>query len=359
MINPQDVSDIESWCKLGYKGQLPNAMITGLEGGPTFFNEVLNLAASIKADPISFYEGQPLKHRVITGLFMNPSLRTRSSLESAIARLGGHFIHIPAGQGSWKLEFNDHAVMNDDAAEHIKEAAGVLSSYSDLIGLRAFAQLKNFKSDMEDRFIRQLARYSNVPLLSLESAVYHPTQAFADALTMREELDKTQGKRFTLAWTTHPKMCGVAVPHSALMVAAQLGMNIQVAHPPGYELDQDVTQLAGKVARTQGGSLHFTHSLNEACKDANIIYAKAWGAPQDYGDTARGIARNARYSKWTIGLEHLLHNERARFMHCLPVRREVVVRSNVLDSSASLVQVQAANRQWVMMALLLKLLKIY
>ncbi|MEL6177658.1 MAG: N-acetylornithine carbamoyltransferase [Myxococcota bacterium] len=329
--------------------------ISGLEGGAELLQELIRLALDIKANPDRYVQARPLEGKVFTALFLNPSLRTRTSFEAAMARLGGHMVALTPGSSSWNLEFDTGVVMDGGAAEHIIEAAGVLSSYSDAIGMRAFAPMQDFMSDMDDAPIHQLAHHAAVPVLSLESACYHPCQGLADAMTLTELFEGTpQGQPFTLTWTRHPKMCGVAVPHSAMLAAARLGMNVTVAHPQGYELHPDVVAQARTLAQVQGGSLRFTHDMHEGCRGARVIYAKAWGAPDDYGNPAAGAARNASHPDWTVREDHMALGHNPWFMHCLPVRRNVVVADGVLDSERSVVQQQAANRMWGQMALLLK-----
>lgn len=335
----------------------PRRYITGFEGGESFFHELLSLASAIKARPGAFYRRRPLAGKVLAALFFNPSLRTRTSMESAMVRLGGHMIAQNPGGGSWAIESRPGVVMDGPCPEHIIEAAGALSSYADAIGVRVFAGMSDFAEDMLDAPIQTLAAHTSVPLISLESAVYHPCQALADALTLQEIFGgDPAGERFTLSWATHPKMCGVAVPHSALLTAARLGMHVTVANPPGYDLHQPVLDEAAALAEAGGGSLTTSRDQASACAGAKVIYAKAWGSPLDYGDAAAGSARNRMYGDWTIGAEHLASGDDPRFMHCLPVRRNVVVTDAVLDSSASVVQAQAANRMWAQMALLLKML---
>lgn len=335
----------------------PTSYISGFEGGEAFFRELLELARAIKADPAAFYSQRPLAGRVFAALFFNPSLRTRTSMESAIVRLGGHMIAQNPGNGAWGIELRPGVVMDGASAEHVIEAAGALSSYADAIGVRVFAGMQDFAEDMEDAPIKAFAAASSVPLISLESAVHHPCQALADAITLDELFDgEAAGRKFTLTWATHPRMCGVAVPHSALLTAARLGMHVTVAHPEGYALHQPVVDHAAALAAESGGSLAFTDDMEAACAGAHVIYAKAWASPLDYGDPAAAVARNQANGGWTLGGRHLAASDDAKVMHCLPVRRNVVITDEVLDGPASIVQPQAANRMWGQMALLLKML---
>lgn len=331
--------------------------ISGLEGGQDRFWSLMELAAQIKKDPHSFYKQAPLKGKVMSALFLNPSLRTRTSMETALFRLGGHLnvLSVGGGNGTWGMEFETGVKMDGDRAEHIIEAAGVLSSYSDGLAMRSFSSMSHFQKEMQDQAMQALAKHATVPLLSLESARYHPCQGLADALTLKEYLGHPKGKNFTLSWAPHPKMCGVAVPHSALLAAARLGMNVTIAHPEGYELDSGVMEQARQLAQIEGGTLSVSYDQSDACNGADVVYAKAWGSPLDYGRPEQGKTRNQKYSDWTLSTREFDIQTQA-FMHCLPVRRGVVVDDDILDSSASLVQTQAAYRLWGQMALLIELL---
>ncbi len=326
----------------------PDHYISGMEGGDEFLEAVLCLASALKAEVDELTGSEPLAGKILTALFMNPSLRTRTSFEVGMRRLGGHMIVLEPGSSSWALEYARGAIMDQGCAEHIIEAAGVLSGYSDVIALRAFSAMQDFDEEMKDVPIRSLAAHASVPVISLESAMWHPCQALADALTLREL--STQKKSLTLTWTTHPRMCGVAVPHSTLLMATRLGLDVTLAHPEGYALHADVMEMARAQSERTGGSLTLSHDMDDACQGADLIYAKAWGAPCDYGDVVRGQERNASHSQWRVDEEKLGD---AHFMHCLPVRRNVVVTDAVLDGPRSLVQQQANNRLWAQMALLL------
>ena len=334
-----------------------NRYITGLEGGQELFWSLLDLAEQIKQQPQSFYDQAPLKGKVMSALFLNPSLRTRTSMETALFRLGGHLnvLSVGGGNGTWGMEFERGKKMDADKAEHIIEAAGVLSSYSDALAMRSFSTMSDFPKDMQDQAMKALSTYATVPLLSLESACYHPCQGLADSLTLKDYLGIPKGKNFTLTWAPHPKMCGVAVPHSAVLAAARLGMNVTIAHPPGYELESEVLNTAKQLAKTEGGSISVSHDLSTSCQKADVIYAKAWGSHLDYGHPQQGVQRNQKYQDWTLSTKYFDLQQQA-FMHCLPVRRGVVVDGEILDSKASLVQTQAAYRLWGQMAILIKLM---
>lgn len=340
---------------LAASSHAPRHYISGLEGGPEFFEAVLTLASALKENTHELGYLKPLAGKVLTALFMNPSLRTRTSFEVGMQRLGGHMVVLEPGSGSWAIEYTRGAIMDQGCAEHIIEAAGVLSGYGDILALRAFSAMQSFDEEMKDVPIRALAEHASVPVISLESAMWHPCQALADALTLREHLTAPgeatlKNKKFTLTWAKHPRMCGVAVPNSTLLMATRLGLDVTLAHPEGYALQPEVMQMARDQAARTGGSLTVSHDMDEACQEADVIYAKAWGAPCDYGHIARGQERNMSHTSWRVDEQKL---DRARFMHCLPVRRNVVVTDGVLDGPNAIVQQQANNRLWAQMALLL------
>lgn len=327
--------------------------ITGLESGEDTNLALLRLAHFVKANAAEVFAQKPLAGKIFAAVFLSPSLRTRASFEAAMVRLGGHMTTLTPGAGSWGIEFED-IVMNGANAEHIIEAAGVLSSYCDALGMRAFASMNSFDEDMLDKPINALSKYATVPVISLESGVYHPCQSLTDMMTLHELLGgHTQGEPFTLTWAPHPKLCGTPVPHSALLAACRLGMDVRLAHPPNYALHSPVVEKARTLTEAAGGQLTITHDQDAALKNSRIVYAKAWGSRLDYGAAASAGQRNMQHADWTVSAQKMSLTRDARFMHCLPVRRGVVVNADVLDSRASAVQQQAANRMWAQMALLL------
>jgi N-acetylornithine carbamoyltransferase len=334
--------------------------VSGLEGGEAAHRALLGLAHEVKSNAASVFAQRPLAGKVFAAVFLSPSLRTRASFEAAMVRLGGHMTTLTPGAGTWGLEFSDapDLVMDGANAEHIREAAGVLSSYCDALGMRAFASMTDFDDDMRDQPIQALCAHATVPVISLESGVYHPCQELADAQTLLELFDgHPEGQPFTLTWAPHPKLCGTPVPHSALLAASRLGMDVRLAHPPGYDLHAPVVASARALAEAAGGSLRVTHDQADALKGSRVVYAKAWGSRLDYGAASRAGERNMQHPSWTVRSSHMALTADARFMHCLPVRRGVVVDGAVLDSPASAVQQQAANRMWAQMALLLATLR--
>lgn len=286
-------------------------------------------------------------------LFFNPSLRTRTSMELAGIQLGAHVTTIDVGQGTWGFEWEDGHIMDGEAAEHIREAVGVLSGYYDGLGVRVFASGTDYEADRSDRLLARFAEAATVPVINLESAFYHPCQAMGDAATLSVQFDgDVAGKKFVLAWAYHPKSLPMAVPNSALLSAARLGMHVVVARPEGYALDGHVMDLARRYAGATGGSVEESADLNHAVEDAQVIYAKAWGGSLSYTDPERETVLRASLRDWRINTSHFQQTSRPVFMHCLPVRRNVVVDDAVLDGPNAIHLLQAQFRLHAQKAIL-------
>ncbi|KAA0223734.1 MAG: N-acetylornithine carbamoyltransferase [Phycisphaerae bacterium] len=296
-----------------------------------------------------------LRGRVMGMVFFNPSLRTRTSFEALMARLGGHAICLNVGGDTWALEHRDGVVMDGAAAEHIREAAPVLSRYCDVLGVRTFAGLKDAAEDAKDAVIRSFARYATVPVINMESAMEHPCQGLADRMTIEEKLGDARGKRFVLTWAPHIKALPMAVPHSAVLAAASAGMHVTVAHPPGYELNADVVAAARRWCTEAGASFEITSEQRSACRAADVVYVKSWGSAVLYGKTDEQAASFRAHRDWTVGVRHFGKSE-AILMHCLPVRRNVVITDEALDSAHRVVVDQAENRMWAQMAVVMRMM---
>jgi N-acetylornithine carbamoyltransferase len=295
-----------------------------------------------------------LRDRILTTVFFNPSLRTRASFDAAMLRHGGHTICLNVGGDSWKLEHRDGVVMDGDRSEHIKEAAPVLSRYGDALAVRSFALLRSAEEDERDEILRGFSRYATVPVINMESAMEHPCQGLADWMTMAEQLGDLQGKRFVLSWAPHVKALPMAVPHSAVLAAAAAGMRVTIAHPPSYELHPGIVDRASSWCAQAGSSLEVVSDQESATREADALYVKSWGAHGMYDDADAQHASFAAHAGWRISPAHL--GPRTRVMHCLPVRRNVVISDAVLDSPQSVVVDQAENRLWAQTAVLTRLL---
>lgn len=278
-------------------------------------------------------------------LFLNPSLRTRCSMELAAGQLGAHVTTLQTDAGLWGLCFEDGTKMDGLEAEHVREAAGVLSAYYDVIGLRVFAALTDYEADREDRMLRAFVAHSTVPVINMESAWAHPCQALADAGVLATHFpDGGNGRRFVLSWAYHPKALPMAVPNSTLLMAARMGFDVTVARPDGYALDAGVMQSATELAELSGGSVLETADLAEACTNAHVVYAKAWAGPMHYENPDAERALRSKHQHWCISDDLMATTDDGKFMHCLPVRRNVVVEDAVLDGANSLHIEQAAFR---------------
>lgn len=284
-------------------------------------------------------------------VFLQSSLRTRTAFEVASFDLGAHAIHLQVGGGLWSLEHRDGAVMDGPHAEHVREGFGVLSRLVDALGLRAFAALEDAAVDAREEFLQACAAASTVPLLNLESASDHPHQGLADALTVRRRF---AGKRVRVAisWAPHIKPLPRAVPHAALLAFAHAGHEVVLAHPEGFDLDDAVVARARSLAAARGGRVDVQHDQASALAEADVVYAKSWGSPRFYGDANAGALEVQRHRAWRIDGAAMARTNRAVFMHCLPVRRNVVVADEVLDGPASIVLDQAEARLHVQKATL-------
>lgn len=293
---------------------------------------------------------QTIVGKGLVSLFFNQSLRTRLSMEEAMTRFGGRASSLSPGNDSWKFEFEDGALMNADKAEHIKEAARVISRYTDALGVRSFAELRELDEDAKDTVLNGFARYATVPVINLESAMEHPCQALADMLTIKEKLREPKKKRFVLSWAPHVKPLPLAVPHSAALAGIFSGMDVVVAAPKEYGFEPGFRGDLERIAREVGVGFSFTEDQLEATREADILYVKSWGAPKFYRDPRRQLEDFAEHSGWCVTDKHL--GERTLLMHCLPVRRNVVVSDSALDSEKSIIIDQAENRLWAQAAIL-------
>jgi N-acetylornithine carbamoyltransferase len=292
-------------------------------------------------------------------VFLNPSLRTRSSMETAMFLHGGHALVLEPGKGSWALETEPGAVMDGATVEHVTEAAHVLARYADALAVRAFPKGTDWAVEREDRLIRDFARFSDKPVINLESSRRHPCQALADAMTLRERLGETRGRKFVLAWAWHPKALPTAVPASAALAAAHLGMEIVIARPDGYELDPEDTALVRKITQHQGGEfVHIINDPDEGVVGADAVYVKSWGSVKLFGQPEEEAAFRSTLRDWRLTPQRLKSTRQGKavVMHCLPVRRNVEIDDAVLDGPNSAVVDEAENRLHVQRALLLTML---
>src|SRR5688500_2912552 len=315
---------------------------------------LLELAGRIKRGEID----GGLERKVLAMVFMDPSLRTRSSFETAMFLHGGHAVVLEPGKGSWTLETEHGVVMDGTSVEHVVEAARVLGRYADALAVRAFPKGTDWSVEREDRVIRDFARYCEKPVINLESTRRHPCQGLADAMTLREKLGETRGKRFVLSWAWHPKALPTAVPASAAIAAARMGMDVVVPRTIGFNLDHEDTATIGQVAAESGGTVSVTDDMDGAVDGADAVYVKAWGSLERFGRPEDEADLRRPHREWRMTAERARSTGGGKgiVMHCLPVRRNVEIDDAVLDGPNSVVVDQAENRLHAQRALLLKLI---
>ena len=300
--------------------------------------ELIDLAAAYKANPV-LHAKKGIGKRVGC-IFLNPSLRTRVSTQIAAQQLGMEAIVLNMDKEGWALEMQEGAIMNKGTVEHIKDAAGVLGSYFDILALRAFPSLTQKEEDVTDFVLHQFIKYSGIPVVSLESAIRHPLQSLADQLTIQELAKGNKKPKVVLTWAPHIKAIPHAVANSFAEWTLGMGHDLTICHPEGYELDAEFTQRAS-----------ITHDQSKALQEADFVYVKNWSAFNDYGKIL------CTDERWMLTEAHLKHAPEAKVMHCLPVRRNVELSDEILDGSRSLVQQQAFNRIFAAQAVLSKLLE--
>jgi N-acetylornithine carbamoyltransferase len=315
-------------------------------------NGLLKLAADLKQDSIQ----ERLRGKSIALMFLNPSMRTRTSFDLGMQQLGGIAIVLQPGKDAWGVEFNAGAVMEGDAEEHIAEVAGVLSRYCDLIGLRAFPLFKDWSLDREDPVIRALAKHATVPVINMETIV-HPCQELALMMTLKEYFGEVQNRKFVLSWTWHPRPLNTAVANSALLIATKFGMDVTLLCPEeAYRLDSQFESAAAQFSDVAGGTFQVTHDIEEAYTGADMVYAKSWGALPFYGRPDEEWELRKNYRHFIVDEAKMAMTNGARFSHCLPLRRNVKATDAVMDSEYCLALNEAENRLHVQKALMLNLL---
>ncbi len=315
---------------------------------------LLALAARVKRGEIT----GGLERKVLAMVFLDPSLRTRTSFETGMFLHGGHAVVLEPGKGSWALETEDGVVMDRDTVEHVTEAARVLGRYADALAVRAFPRGADWAAAREDAVLRQFARHCDKPVINLESSRRHPCQELADAFTLREKLGATLGKKFVLSWAWHPKALPTAVPVSAALAAARMGMDVTIAAPEGCDLDPADLSRIRQLSQEAGGSVALAHDQASAIAGADAVYAKSWGPVSLYGQPEAQRAWFDRHRGWKLTADHVRTTRAGKgiVMHCLPVRRNVEIDDAVLDGPNAVVVDEAENRLHVQRALLLTMI---
>ncbi len=296
-------------------------------------NSTIQEAIKLKRHP---YKNSKLgRNKTLVMLFFNSSLRTRLSTEKAAKNLGMQVITLNANE-TWNLEFENGTIMNAGTSEHIKEAAQVISQYADIIAVRAFPTLKDKMEDESEFILNNFVAHATVPIVNMESSTAHPLQALTDAITI-EELKPKARPKVVLSWAPHPKALPHAVANSFVEIMQELDVDFSITHPKGYELDPKTTK-----------DIPINYNQEEAMKDADFVYAKNWSSYSDYGKVI------SQDTSWMITKEK---SGNAKFMHCLPARRNVIVEDAVLDNDNSAVIKQANNRTFAAQVVLKRILE--
>ena len=316
--------------------------------------DLIALAARLDAKP----EPRALEGKVLSLLFLSPSLRTLSSFQAAMVRLGGGSFVISPEMSIHGLESRSGIVMDGAAAEHVREAIPVIASYGDAMGVRAFAERRDLAHDLADKDFKGFTSLIDKPWINMESAIDHPCQSLADWKTMDELGVPANGGKFVISWAYHPRALPLAVTAATIHMAAKRGMNVVHLRPPGFELPPAIMDKARKAAAQSGGSVAETTERREAMEGAHVVYAKSYSSTRHYGDKLGDQALREELVHWCVD-EPWFANARpdCRFMHCLPVRRGVEVADRILDGQRSTVIQGARNRLYAQMAVLYRMMK--
>lgn len=298
--------------------------------------ELIKKAQAVKSNP--FGTPQLGKQKTIALVFFNPSLRTRMSSQKAAYNLGMNVITMNVGSDGWLLETEDGTVMDGGKAEHIKEAAKVISQYCDIIAIRCFAGLVNKEEDDAEKVLIGFMKYATVPIINLESSSLHPLQSLADLITI-ESFKKVPKPKVVLTWAPHPRALPQAVPNSFAQWMNKTDFDFVITHPEGYELDERFV-----------GDAKVEYDQDKAFEGADFIYAKNWSSVKHYGEIL------SKDTSWTISNDKMKLTNDAKFMHCLPVRRNMIVNDDVLDGENAIHIEQSANRVVSMQTILMELL---
>jgi N-acetylornithine carbamoyltransferase len=308
---------------------------------------VVKRARAMKAEGF----GTPLQGRALAMVFFNPSLRTRASFAIAFGSLGGTVIDLNAERDIWNLELREGAVMAGASEEHVKDAARVLSEYADAIAIRCLARHDDWAMERRDMVLVSFQKHASVPIFNMESVLEHPCQAWGDALTLDEEFGGLAGKKIALTWVYSPARRPLAVPHAVALMAAKTGMHLTVCHPDGYELDAGVLDGVRRAASESGGTVRFTADPREALAGAHAVYAASWGSTTLHGRPDEETLLRSRHTDRRITVDLMSTTASGRFLHSMPVRRNVEADDAVVDGPQSLVVRQAGNRLHIQRAL--------
>ena len=324
-----------------------NSFISTQDWDKQDLDKLLQLAKDMKLNPKKYQNA--LDGKSMCMFFYNPSTRTRNSTQVAAYQLG-MLPTFNSIKDSW---------IGYKGSESIKDTAIVLGRYYDIIGIRILPNAVDWKYKEGNRIIREFSEWSGVPIINFEDDQFHPFQALTDILTIQEKKKETQGKKIVISWAYHPKPLPVSVPNSILLASSKYGMDVTLVHPKDYELDNDIINLAKKNVKTSGGSINVSNNIEEAYDDADVIYVKSWGSLKHYGNAKEEKKlRLPHRDTWRIKDEYMDYAKSdSIFMHCLPIRRNIVADDSVVDGKHSVVYDQAENRLYTAKALLYYLLK--
>ena len=298
-----------------------------------------------------------LEGKVLAMLFLNPSLRTLTSFQATMSRLGGGTFVISPEMSIHGLETKQGIVMDGNAAEHINEAVPAIASYADVIGIRALSRCENLEDDLADKEFKEIRALCDIPVVNMESAIHHPCQSLADWRTLDDLNVPKNGGKLVFSWVYHPEALPLTVLGDTVHMAAMRGMDVTVLRPEGFELPDQIMSRAKSAAKLSGGSVEETDNRQEALDGANIIYARSWSSTSEYGSRRKDRDLRNELEDWCVDKSWIskAHTD-CKLMHCLPVRRGVEVDDEVLDSDSSAVTLQARNRMYTQMAILKHLL---
>ena len=328
------------------KNNLKKSFISTQDWEKKDLDELLDLTKDIKENPLKY--NKVLDGKTICMFFYNPSTRTRNSTQVAAFQLGMHptFNSI---KDSW-IGYQ---------SESIKDTAIVLSRYYDLIGIRIFPNAVKWDYKAGNRLLSDFSHWSEVPIINFEDDQYHPLQALTDIYTIKEKKKEVKGKKIVISWAYHPKPLPLSVPNSTVLISTRYGMDVTLTHPENFELDDNIIKLAEMNAKKSGGSFNISNNLEDSYANADVIYVKSWGSRKEYGKPQEEKKLRIPYrDKWRINKNHLdLTKSDSIFMHCLPIRRNIVAEDSVIDGPHSIIYDQAENRLYTIKALLYHLLK--
>ena len=315
--------------------------------------EILEYAKYLKKERFQ----DALKNKSVALLFFNPSMRTRTSFEIGIQELGGYAVVLHPGKDAWPIEFEMNTCMDGDSEEHIIEVAKVLSEYCDLIAVRSFPKFNDINEDIADNVIKSFAKFASVPVINMET-ITHPCQELAHILSLQEEIGDLDGKNYLLTWTYHPKPLNTAVANSSLLIASKFGMNVKLLCPTDdYILHESFTSKAQENCSNNNSSFEITHNIEDGYSNADIVYAKSWGAINYFNDAKNEKILRDNFKHFIVDEEKMALTNDARFSHCLPLRRNIKASDGVMDSDYCIAVQEAANRLHVQKSLLTTLLK--